>query len=151
MPSSVEAIMTLPEDHRPGAAFIALHRGVLREDQITQEIADLAFIGKKQLDAGGRNVMSILRRWTKTSGCPINYGGKRYGWLTNGTEINTAWALDVAWRHGLRSDDIAKYFCEITRSKVEKLPAKLAGLKQQILDSCSEPYEGDGRFGEIKD
>ena len=138
-------IMRLPEDKRPGAAFMLIKDGY-PIDLLSPNLVSYAYQGVMQLRQGARNVADAIRSWSKT-GRTFSVGKTEYGWRPQRiTDVELA--IRLLLENKVPSEDLAKVL-SASKSGLEKLSKRKYGqLGTQIADACV--YDAaDKEFGKL--
>jgi hypothetical protein len=138
-------IMRLPEDKRPGVAFILIKNGYPIKN-LPANVIGYAAQGLMQVRGGADHVAAAIREWAYPDRT-YSIGEGTYGWRpARVTDVKHALELLVA--RGVPTEDLAKVV-SISKSSLQKLPKRKYGqLGTQIADACVYYAEGK-EFGKL--
>ncbi|MEJ2745289.1 MAG: hypothetical protein P8123_06340 [bacterium] len=138
-------IMRLPEEKRPGAAFLLLHHGYPVE-QLPANVISYAYAGLMQVRGGASRVAADIRAWAN-AGRTFSVGKATYG-MRPARVTDVEQALKLLAENDVPTEDLAKVV-SLSKSSLEKLPKRKYGqLGTQIADACVYYAEGK-EFGKL--
>jgi len=146
--NSPAAIMALPAEDRPGAAFMALLTGTVGVDDFTPEIAAAAYAGAQQVSGASRRVTNAVRQWAADTDAQFALAGATYGMRPKRT-VDAVAAIEIMLAERWPAVDMARA-CNVSVTSIKRLPKQYADVKKLLMDLCVDETGGT-EFGVLKD